>query len=256
MQETSEQVSHTRVNMPGPVSECALDPEEWSCCICYQPFRHTTSSQDGSEIPLQLPCGHIFGEACILSWTLANNSCPLCRKAVFEIDDQPANKHFSNFHSLDAPVSELTSQGDVWHDEYVWNNSDGSYQDAVSTTDNEILIAFYSCDRPNSSPGSRPQACLERITGTQHRNSCQCSDDKETRCSGLPHWRLTPSEPVETRRIGIDMFDLSALGSQFAELESQYRLWMDEYLNEPCFLSGNSIEDFSSGTTRLNGMAC
>ena len=60
-----------------------LKKEDRSCAICLQPYRVGESQ----EIPLQLPCGHIFGKECLLTWLTDIGkddahvaSCPMCRK--------------------------------------------------------------------------------------------------------------------------------------------------------------------------------
>ena len=59
-----------------------LKRDERSCAICLQPYRRG----EFKEIPLQLPCGHVFGKACLLSWLSDIGSdavhvacCPMCR---------------------------------------------------------------------------------------------------------------------------------------------------------------------------------
>ncbi|GJQ13881.1 hypothetical protein GpartN1_g5672.t1 [Galdieria partita] len=42
------------------------------CVVCAESF------QAGDEAK-QLPCKHLYHSACILSWFLEHNSCPLCR---------------------------------------------------------------------------------------------------------------------------------------------------------------------------------
>ena len=60
-----------------------LKKEDRTCAICLQPYRKGESQ----EIPLQLPCGHIFGKECLLTWLTDIGkddahvaSCPMCRK--------------------------------------------------------------------------------------------------------------------------------------------------------------------------------
>lgn len=55
------------------------------CTICSEPFLRG----DNPEIPVRLHCGHIFGMNCILKWLSpvsrnGNNSCPNCRKPIFD----------------------------------------------------------------------------------------------------------------------------------------------------------------------------
>lgn len=49
-----------------------------SCSICWTDY-------DQADRPIKLPCGHIFGEECILAWAQGTtpsgryNGCPICR---------------------------------------------------------------------------------------------------------------------------------------------------------------------------------
>ena len=48
------------------------------CVICWNDY-------DGEDQPVKLPCGHVFGEECVLAWargttpTGRHNGCPSCR---------------------------------------------------------------------------------------------------------------------------------------------------------------------------------
>lgn len=64
---------------PSPMTEDCQDPQK-SCCICYTTY--TTTSAHGSEEPIQLACGHVFGATCIQKWMLTKNTCPLCRTEI------------------------------------------------------------------------------------------------------------------------------------------------------------------------------
>lgn len=53
------------------------------CNICWDPF----FSGEVQEIPIRLPCRHIFGNNCILKWfkplsLVPNNACPECRRPI------------------------------------------------------------------------------------------------------------------------------------------------------------------------------
>lgn len=48
------------------------------CPICQEAFEN----KEDSEAPVRLPCRHIFGKSCISKW-LSNNTCPLCRDAIY-----------------------------------------------------------------------------------------------------------------------------------------------------------------------------
>ena len=62
-----------------------LDPED-HCMICH------TEYDSATESPVRLPCGHVFGESCILQWLWARdrNTCPLCSRVLFRHDERDA----------------------------------------------------------------------------------------------------------------------------------------------------------------------
>lgn len=41
------------------------------------------------HLPLQLPCGHTFGQSCLSHWLKENTSCPLCRVSLGEPRERP-----------------------------------------------------------------------------------------------------------------------------------------------------------------------
>jgi hypothetical protein len=60
----------------------SLDPLKCSLCL---------DLYDKTHVPVELECGHIFGDYCIAnaaeSETQNNNRCPLCRRKLFEQED-------------------------------------------------------------------------------------------------------------------------------------------------------------------------
>ena len=56
-----------------------------SCDICMEPFDSSSSAEE-PESPVKLPCGHVMGRSCISKWltSSSNNSCPLCRRVLFD----------------------------------------------------------------------------------------------------------------------------------------------------------------------------
>lgn len=54
-----------------------------SCRICHRPYLNGTNS----EAPAQLPCGHLFGFGCIMTWFSEHDrstKCPTCGDSIFE----------------------------------------------------------------------------------------------------------------------------------------------------------------------------
>lgn len=51
-----------------------------TCPICQEAFDNTARP----EIPVRLPCHHIFGALCISSWMSLEETCPLCRTVLFD----------------------------------------------------------------------------------------------------------------------------------------------------------------------------
>lgn len=237
MLETSEQASYTQATVLAPVKADALGPDERFCCICLQPFGSAASNQGGSEATIQLPCGHVFGEVCMASWARVNNSCPLCRRQVssFGIGDRSAGQYSPASGGSILLSSVFSPQDDIWLDEYVWNNSSDSHQDAMSYIDFETLICHHPYNHSDVDLGSEYQRPLETLSCGEHRGFCQCSDDQNTRNAALLDRRLTTPTHASKERPNIDNFNLVHLGSQFSELDYQSKVWMDDFFDEPAF---------------------
>ena len=62
-----------------------LDQEDQKCGICMEPYL----TGDDWEMPLALPCGHVFGNNCLHNWlsefsNKQHDNCPVCRKQHIE----------------------------------------------------------------------------------------------------------------------------------------------------------------------------
>lgn len=49
------------------------------CTICSEPIGFPSSDTGKTESPIELTCGHTFGNECLHQWRLTNNICPNCR---------------------------------------------------------------------------------------------------------------------------------------------------------------------------------
>lgn len=54
------------------------------CSICMEPIS-TEGDLDADHRSVALHEGHAYGRSCIMTWLQENASCPLCRKAIFDI---------------------------------------------------------------------------------------------------------------------------------------------------------------------------
>ena len=91
---------------PGPepvkpftiVEISSLDADNQNCPICWEPF------QEG-DCAIRLDCSHVFGRKCIQTWVLSNNTCPQCRKPIF---DESAEAEFDDMadQALVSPAEE------------------------------------------------------------------------------------------------------------------------------------------------------
>lgn len=60
-----------------------LNKESEDCPVCQETF--SDSDLNDADTPVMLPCNHIIGRVCIRKWILGeNNTCPMCRAAIFE----------------------------------------------------------------------------------------------------------------------------------------------------------------------------
>lgn len=57
--------------------------EEPMCPCCYVEYGRRAADDVEPEHPVKTRCGHIFGDQCLKKW-LPNNSCPTCRRVLFD----------------------------------------------------------------------------------------------------------------------------------------------------------------------------
>jgi len=68
-------------------------------------------NEEYNHLPVQMPCGHIFGQSCLSHWLKANTSCPLCRVSVADAQQQPQVTPISyiRFGGLNNSTDDLTA---------------------------------------------------------------------------------------------------------------------------------------------------
>ena len=99
-----------------------LNPEDTACSICLNPYQCAPDF----EVPKRLPCGHVLGEVCILTWTEVRNTCPLCRFELFVLSTETANENDeirgysgANLHAAEPASLDLG----FWNDEDDWEGA-------------------------------------------------------------------------------------------------------------------------------------
>ena len=101
------------------VTLASLDHEDTTCSICLTSYHCAPNFED----PRRLPCGHVLGGVCILTWMAVGNACPMCRFELFalsidvadEADESIGGYGSANLHAVE-PVS---------LDVGFWNGEDG-----------------------------------------------------------------------------------------------------------------------------------
>ena len=72
-----------------PILPASDHPEALDTChICQEAFDNTARP----EVPVRLPCHHVFGALCISTWMSIQETCPLCRTVLFDPDPIDTSK--------------------------------------------------------------------------------------------------------------------------------------------------------------------
>lgn len=68
-------------------------------------------NEEYGHLPLQMPCGHVFGRSCLSHWLKENTSCPLCRVSVGEAPQrlQVTPISYIRFGGLNNSSDDLTT---------------------------------------------------------------------------------------------------------------------------------------------------
>ena len=79
--ETSKEDAKLAFLQSLPLLPASDHPEAITTCpICQEAFENTARP----EVPVRLPCQHVFGALCISSWMSIKETCPLCRTVLFD----------------------------------------------------------------------------------------------------------------------------------------------------------------------------
>jgi hypothetical protein len=76
-----------------------LEEDRRDCSICHEPYGETPEADEEPELIVKLPCGHVFGEVCIISaFEQVGWSCPYCRRP-YEQDEFVPNRQLKEIVS-------------------------------------------------------------------------------------------------------------------------------------------------------------
>lgn len=158
---------------------------------------------DWKHVPVQLPCGHIFGQACLAHWLKDNLSCPLCRVSLADEEDGPANNDENSTRF--PPVSYFRfGNFDADNNDTENNNTDSNNDNNNNTTtigenltsesaappyeriNNEIPAPF---DGSRPSPTSRASHAsnISQPSHDSHDQASSRSSSRSRRLLGLLH---------------------------------------------------------------------
>lgn len=72
------------------IEVASLAEDDRECRICYEDLGSDTSNDRKCrkpEQPVKLPCGHVFGRRCMMTWLMDRTdeaTCPTCRRVIYD----------------------------------------------------------------------------------------------------------------------------------------------------------------------------
>lgn len=85
------------------------------------------SPTEYSHVPVEMPCGHIFGRSCLYEWLKNHSTCPLCRKSI--VTEEPTRDNTAGSSNIEFGIDNL------------WN-SEGSGVRLVSRTGFDEMVSL------------------------------------------------------------------------------------------------------------------
>ena len=89
------------------------DTEDQNCVICLEKTGEMSRETGLVDLQVRLPCRHSVGSGCIAVWLKTQNSCPLCRRVFFPIDEEEYPEDFN----VQDQEGEYEEEGDRWEDQ-------------------------------------------------------------------------------------------------------------------------------------------
>ena len=92
-------------------------PSDAHCPICVQPYENLTTDTGSFENAVALPCKHIFGSECLLSWLEYRKNCPLCRQEIVlpKTDDRKTTEIYTYMGTLALTLRCNQEWDDYWY---------------------------------------------------------------------------------------------------------------------------------------------
>ena len=165
-----------------PVEISSIDADERKCEICYDPFEEhfqETSSDSQNQVllpPAKLPCGHTFGEECIIQWLQISASCPMCRAVTIPLPPEPS------------------------HDEIIleeWQQSRAFYINELMDNDREAATEALLFISQHTSPDEAPSGDMEFIVECIADEPELLTDTRHRAAQYYQRWQRTPDTVAE-----------------------------------------------------------
>ena len=65
------------------------NPDDRNCVVCLREIGIMNRDTGFTESRLRLPCAHIIGSGCLITWLKESNTCPICRREFFPAQPPP-----------------------------------------------------------------------------------------------------------------------------------------------------------------------
>lgn len=155
-----------------------------------------TAGIEYPHAPVEMPCGHVFGQSCLSEWLKSHTTCPLCRTAISNPRtgmESNGNDENNTAHNLDFTGSDVNGSdiGGAENDANSNNNSnrEGEFSNFRFVGPNgfdeflNLLNSRLLLNRPRE-PSNRTQRTFSDILGRPSRNSSNANNLNDNSSSG------------------------------------------------------------------------
>ncbi|KAH3668515.1 hypothetical protein OGAPHI_002269 [Ogataea philodendri] len=151
----------------------------------------TQKDVEYTHVPVEMPCGHIFGRSCLREWLKTNNSCPLCRHSIRNENDASSSRprDSENETTIVLPnLARVISESRAMFDDFNSRNLTFTMPDQEATETSgavAVPVAETSQTPPPSNTNNHAsvlglvRGLLQNLNG-RLRNPIRVSDDEQS----------------------------------------------------------------------------